>query len=459
MKAITRERPPRSATTSIPVVVLAALGVWALPGAVPEARAQDARALTLEESVRLGLEHNVTLRATVADAVAADAARRQVRADQLPALRSQASYTRLSDNIPGVEFTLPGTDSTVTFQAVELDRFQSEVSVEMPLLTQLRLRHATRAATHEAAAAELTVDQERSDVAYRIRRAYWELYRAEAVRGRIDAAAAQVDAHLADVRARLEEGAVLPRDVLAAQTRRSEVRLERVEAENAVQVARLELNRLIGLPLDTPVRTASDAAVEGPERATGVPSAEAVAERPQIEALAERVRGYREQVLAAEAARIPDLDFIGRYVYSRPNPYFFQEQGEFRGTWELMFSARWGIWEGGRRAARTGEARAQLEAAEARLAATREQVAVDIARLRLEVERAQEATEVAAQNVAEAEESYRVVRQQFAEGAALSADVLDAEEALRRARAREVEARTDHAIARAAVLNALGRVW
>jgi outer membrane protein TolC len=37
--------------------------------------------------------------------------------------------------------------------------------------------------------------------------------------------------------------------------------------------------------------------------------------------------------------------------------------------------------------------------------------------------------------------------------------VLDAEEALRRARARRADALADHAIAEAALLNALGRVW
>src|SRR5690606_4282637 len=131
----------------------------------------------------------------------------------------------------------------------------------------------------------------------------------------------------------------------------------------------------------------------------------------------------------------------------------------FRGTWEMVLSARWGIWEGGRQGGARGEARARLDAAEARLAQTSEEVAVEAARLRLEVERAAQAMEVAAENVEEAEESYRVVRQQYEEGAALSTDVLDAEEALRRANARRAEALTDYAIGRAAVLNALGEVW
>jgi outer membrane protein len=420
---------------------------------------EAARELTVEESVRLGLEHNTTLRAEEADAVAARAVYRQVRAERMPALRTRGDYSRLSDNIPAVEFTLPGLDSTITVQGVQLDRVQAELSLEVPLLTQLRLRHESRAARHEAEAAVLTVEQRRSDVAYQVRRAYWELYRAVGVRAMTDAAMVQVEAHVAEVEARVAEGAALRRDLLAAQTRRSEVRLERVEAENSVRVAQLELNRVIGLPLDTPIRATSS-----PETAARPPSPGALGgaepgEQPRIQALAEQTSGFREQLRAARAARIPAVDFFGRYLYARPNPYFFAEQDAFRGTWELGFTASLGIWEGGRVAARAGEARARLEAAEARLAETREQVAVDVARLRLEVERAGEAMAVADETVVEAEESYRVVREQFREGRALSSDVLDAEEALRRANARVVEARADHAIARAAVLNALGRVW
>lgn len=423
-------------------------------------RAQEAaRELTVEESVRLGLERNTTLRAEEADAAAARAMYQQVRAERLPALRTRGDYSRLSDNIPAVEFTLPGLDSTITVQGVQLDRVQAELSLEVPLLTQLRLRHESRAARHEAEAAELTVEQRRSDVAYQVRRAYWDLYRAAGVRATTDAAMAQVEAHVAEVEARVTEGAALRRDLLAAQTRRSEVRLERVEAENAVRVAQLELNRLIGLPLDTRVRASSAVEVVAPPPSPGAAGAAEPGERPQIRALSERTRGFREQLRAATAARIPAVDFFGRYLYARPNPYFFAEQDAFRGTWELGFTASLGIWEGGRLAAQASEARARLEAAEARLAETREQVAVDEARLRLEVQRAEEAMAVAAQTVAEAEESYRVVREQFREGAALSSDVLDAEEALRRATARVVEARTDYAIARAAVLNALGQVW
>ena len=458
MQRWVRSTEQRRTAASLRMAAGIAFCVGVAAGRPPVVHAQAGQELTVEQSVRLGLERNARLRSAISEAAAAKAAERSVRAGRLPAIRGQASYTRLSSNIPGVEFMLPGIDSTFTFQAVQLDRYQAELSVSQPLLGQFRLRHEVRGAEHEAAAAALEAEQEQVDVAFEIRRAYWNLYRALAVRATLDAALAHVDEHLSEVRTRLAAGAALARDVLAAQTRRSEVLLERVEGENAVRLSQLELNRLIGMPLETEVRPAPDpdsVAAEAPP----LPPAGGVEARPEVGALNEQVLGLEAQLRAVMAARLPELDITGRYLYARPNPYFFQEQDRFRGTWELGLSARWDIWEGGRQSARTGEARARLDAALARLADTRERAAVDLARQQLEVRRAAEAVSVAGQNVLEAEETFKVVRQQFGEGTALSADVLDAEQAYRRAQARRSGALADHAIARAAVLNALGRVW
>ncbi len=454
---------------------LALLTVW-----VGSARAQAVRELTVDEGVRLGLAGNASLRAAGADAAAALASYGQVRATRLPTVRAQGSYTRLSSNIPAVEFSLPGIDSTFVFQGVELNRYDAQLVVEQPLFTGLQLTQRIRAARREADAAALDAEQARADVALEIRRAFWSLYRAEVVRASVTAAVGDVEAHLQHVRNQLSAGTVLTRDLLAAETRRAEVLLERVQADNAVRVGQLELSRLIGLPLETAVRplvppeadsvvaesdpaTASSgpatAATAGDGASQQQPAPDALSARPQLAALAARVDALRAQLRAVEGSRLPQLSLVGRYSYSRPNPYFFMEPDRFHHTWELGVSASWDLWSGGRTGAQAAEAGARLQAAEARLADTREQVAVDVARQRLEVTRAAEAMDAARRNVEAARESFRVARQQFDEGAALSSDVLAAEQAYRQAQANRAGAMADHAIARAALLDALGRVW
>lgn len=444
----------RAAGRARPVLVWAAALGFAWPVA-----AQEARQLSPDESVRLGLEHHPRLRAARADAAGARALWRAARAAGLPSLGTQANYLRLSGNIPDIEFTLPGSDSTFTFQGVELNRYSAELTIAQPLFTFGRVANRTRAAARTADAAELAVEQERADVAFEIRRAYWQLQSALALQASLATALQQVDEHARDVRDRLAEGTALNRDLLVAQSRRSAVLLEQVEADNGVRVAQLELNRLIGLPLDSDVRPGVAAALAESDPALDALAAAALERRPALRALAQQVLAREAELRAARGERLPRIDLTGRYQYSRPNPYFFVEQDRFRRTWELGLTGQWSIWEGGRQSALAADARARLEAAQARLADAREQAAVEVARQQLEVRRARAAAAAAETHVREAEESFRVLRQQYQEGAALSLEVLDAEQEFRRAQARHAAALADYEIARAAVRRLVGEVW
>jgi outer membrane protein TolC len=418
--------------------------------------------LTVDEAVRRGLEHSRTLEATRAEADAALAGFRQVRAERLPTVSSQASYMRLSDNIPEIVFStdfLPGLDTSFTLAPVELNRYYGELAFEQPLFTGFRLHNEIEAARSEAEAAGFAAVQQEADVSFEIRQAYWRLHQALAARDAAEEALALVDAHLRDVQNQLDAGAALRSDVLSVQTRRSEVRLERVESENAVRLARLELNRLIGMPFDAVVSPDAEIVFEPLPGDLNALVERALDNRPALHALRARVDAFDARVDATQGAWLPQVALNGRYVYARPNQYFFTEQEAFRGTWEAGVAMRWNIWDGGSKLAETRRSRAQFDAAEARLAAATEAVTLEVARQYLEAQAATESIVAASQHVEETEEVLRVMRQQYVQGAALSADVLEAEQALRAARARVARSRADYAIARAALRNALGEVW
>ena len=124
-------------------ILICAAGVLLVPGTVTS---QEVRELTVEESVRLGLERNPRVRAADADAAEGEAAYREARGVRLPSVRSQAGYTRLGGDIPEAEFTFPGLDTTFTLLPIELDRYQAEITLEQPIFTGGRLRNQVRAA-------------------------------------------------------------------------------------------------------------------------------------------------------------------------------------------------------------------------------------------------------------------------------------------------------------------------
>jgi outer membrane protein len=445
---------------ALPLVLLAGLagGVFLLPPPLVS-QTRPITELTPDQAVRLGLENNHRIQAVRADAEGARAAYREARASRLPAVRIRGDYRRLVGDLPSTAIEIPGFDPDYALFRIPRDQVHTEVSFEQPLFHGGVLRNRTLAAEHEAAAAEVLVGREEADVALAVRRAYWDLYYSLAVQEAATAALERVEAHLTDLENLFEEGVVLRSDLLAARTRRSEVRLDRVEADDRVRSARLELNRLIGRPLDEEVRPVTPEDALPLEEETDALVDHARQGSPHLRAMAEQSRALERQVQAARGAWLPQVSLLARYTYARPNALVFAEMDEFRGIGEAGVVLSWSVFEGGRRSAGTERARAQLRAADARLADAREEVEVRVRREHQEVTRAAEVLEVAREHLEEAGESYRVVREQFEEGVVLSARVLEAEEVYRAAEARHAAAVAENALARASLLHALGEVW
>jgi len=405
------------------------------------AAGQDIRTLTAEEAVQFGLERNALIRSAEAGAAEADAVYRAARAARRPSVTAQGSYTRLSDNIPAITFTQPGTDIEVTLAPVVLDRYYSEIGIEQPLFTGLRIHHQIQAASHQAEAAAMDAEWQEADVAFQIKQAYWRLYEAQGLQSAVAASLARVEAYVNDVRNRRDAGAALESDLLTAQTRRSEVQLEQIQRDNAVQVARLELNRLIGLPLDAIIQLVAVDLVDTVDALDGL-LARAGAQHPQVDGLVAQVEALEANVKASQGGWLPEIVATGRYAYSRPNQYFFLDQDAFRGNWEAGVAVRWNLWNGGQREAGTQE----------------DEIAVSITSRYLDVQRAEASYNVIQQNVREAEEAYRVVQQQHQEGVALTSTMLEVEEALRLAQSRAAQAVAGQMMALAALRFTLGEI-
>ena len=419
------------------------------------APAQDARALTLEESVEHALARHGLLQRAQAQAAEARAGKQEAQAAWWPSLTTEASYVRLDDRIPPVEGQVPGADETFEIAPIEFNQFRSEIRLEQTLFTGLRRTGQIRAAGARVDAAKAAVADQRAAVALEVREAYWTLAREHSRVEAADQSLVHVKAHRRNVQAQFEAGAALEHQVLAAEARVAQAQLDRVEATNAVRMARATLNQLIGEAPQTKLELVTD-----PGTAVRTDrSADSIDNHPQLLALRQEVTAREAEAGVAKRTWLPDLALTGRYLFARPNPNFFFERDRFRGNWEAGVAMRWTVWDGGRRSAAADGARARLQAAEAQLAHTRRDIARRVDREELAVDGARAAVDAAEHALRQAQASFAMARDQFAEGVVLSSDVLEAEAALFRARQRTTEARTGYARAEAALLYARGRVW
>ncbi len=421
--------------------------------------AQPVEQLTAASAVNRALQNNDQLRAARQKPIAARAIYEEYRTDRLPTLRATGQYLRKSP-IPEFDIPLPTSipdQDAITIAPSILNQYAAALRLEQPLFTGFQLTNRIQAARHEQTAAEFEVEQRRSDLRLQVQRAYWQLSKTLAVEEVIAKSLQQIEAQLRDARSRQAAGRALTSEVLAFQTRRSEIRLEQLDARNAVRIARLSLNELMGLPLDTKLIPTDTVRIDSSGRMTDDLAQRAVRQRSDVHMLLSTIDALDDQVEMARGGWFPQINLIGSYYYARPNSNIFPLEDKFQGTWEVGVSASFDLWNWGRTSHQTRRVQSQLRRSEAELESLETSVRASVQRHLLEVERAAEAIRVVEQHAAEARESFRVVRQQFRQGTALMADVLAAETAHRNAEMQRAHARADYAIARAALRHAVGQ--
>ncbi|HMF59442.1 MAG TPA: TolC family protein, partial [Vicinamibacterales bacterium] len=289
-------------------------------------------------------------------------------------------------------------------------------------------------------------------------RAFWALVTARETEVVVARSLHNMDAHVTDLRSRLEQGLIPPNDVLSAEAQESRARLLAIESSNTRAVAEADLHRLLGIDGEgtiEPLAALDSAPVPGDSSATLVELARK--ERPERRALSDRVQAFQAREVAAGSASKPQIAVAGGYDYARPNARIFPRIGEWRDSWDVSVNVSWTLWDGGRRRAEYAEALANTRGAQSRALDFDRQVAFEVRQRWLEVDSSRAAIAAAEDGLRSATEALRVVGERFTAGVAISTDVLDAEVAMLQAGLDRTRALANARLAEARLRRAVGR--
>lgn len=409
------------------------------------AAAQDR--LTLEEAIALGMKHSARLAELEARQAGAAAAETGAAAGKLPIVSAQAGVTR-TNHVQEFSIPVAGGPPRVVYPDIP-SNYRSRLDLQWPIFTAGRADALERAARAEASAAGEDLAAARADLKLEITRAYWAVVTARETEQVVARSLASLDAHVNDLRARLDQGLIPPNDVLSAEAQRSRQRVLAIEAANARAVAEADLRRLIGVGSQN-LQLESPAPPEGPGQVDDV-------ERAERRALAQRLSAAREREAAARAAGRPQVFIAGGYDYARPNPRIFPRVDLWEDSWDASVNVTWTLWDGGRRAAEEAQAAAAARALEARITDFDRQVEFEVNARRLELESARAAIAAAEDGIRSAVEARRVVAERYAAGVVTSTEVLDAEVAVLQAELDRTRALANARLAEARLERALGR--
>ncbi len=422
--------------------------------------------LTLGEAIALALENSKALRLSSLKVTSATAKASEAATFLLPSIKLTASYQRLSDVDP-FQVSVPFLPQPITIAPVVLNNYTTRVSLQQPLFTGFKLESNATAADHLARASEFDNLNDRADLTLAVTVAYWMLYQTIETKKLIDENVGRLQAIEHDTRNLLRSGLATRNDLLKVQLQLNTAQLSQIDAANDVQLAMMGLNAIMGQPLETEVQIASRPLVpadpegkpfrlEEKDRNERTLTERAWTTRPDVLAMQSRIEAAKASLRAARGNWWPQLFLNAGYTYARPNPRYQPTRDAFKSTWDIGVHLQFDLWTWGATGDQTQQAEAALTQTEVMYEQLKDNIALDVKRQWLAVQRAAEKLRVASLAIEQAEEHQRTMNDTYKQGLATSTDLLDASFALLQARTNYSAALVENEIAGARLRRAVG---
>lgn len=388
----------------------------------------QAQKLTLQESIELGLKNSKDLRISQSKLKSSDEKVSEVNSMFLPQLKLMANYTRLSDNVPPFEVTTPFSPMPIKISDPVLDNYNVRLSLQQPLFTGFKLLSSKKAAGYNFNAAESDYSKEMNEAALNIHNAFWNYYRAEEVRNLLEKSLVQIENHLKDTKNFLENGLVTQNDYLKLQVQYSNTKLQLIEAENNLEVARAVFNKALGLPLELKtIISVDELKAQSAEHNLEDLVKEAKQNRDEIESLAFRLKAAEANINAARSGWFPSIYLTGNYYYSNPNARFQPLADQWNDAWDVGVTLSWDIWDWGLTSSRTTQAEELSVQTQASLEKLNDNIEVEVYQSYLNLIKSQEKVDVSKLSLEQSSENYRITSEKYNEQLATSTDLIDAE--------------------------------
>jgi len=238
----------------------------------------------------------------------------------------------------------------------------------------------------------------------------------------------QIKTHLMNTKNFVDNGLATQNDYLKLQVQHSNTRLQLIEAENNLDVARAVFNKALGLPFDSPTDISiEDIKIQQVEYNVDDLINEAKENRDEIESLAFRLKAANENISAARSSWFPSIYLNGNYNYSNPNTRFQPLTAKFNDTWDVGVTLSWDVWDWGLTSSKTTQAEESAVQTQTSLEKLNDNIEVEVFQSYLNLIKSKEKVDVSKLSLEQASENYRITSEKYNEQLATSADLIDAE--------------------------------
>lgn len=238
----------------------------------------------------------------------------------------------------------------------------------------------------------------------------------------------------------------------------SNLKLKKIDAENNVNLARVNFNRTIGIELDKQTEISVDE-IQSPISNYKYENIlnEAFDTREELKSLNYRIQAGEKSVTAANAGWLPSVYLFGHFYYNNPNQRIMPLKDEFNETWDVGVSLNWDLWDWGNTSAKAAQAEQQLIQTQTALQQLKEGIEAEVYYNYLKLISENEKVEVSKLTINSAEENYRITKEKYSQQLSTSTDLIDAETDLLNAQTQLTTSLVDLELAKVSLEKSVGR--
>lgn len=413
--------------------------------------------LTLSEAMDIGMKNSKDLKISSSKIVGAEANQEVVKSQYFPQLQLSANYTRLSD-VPSFVVDIPIFQHPITIAQTILNNYTFKLSLQQPLFTGFRIISQKNASEHLTEATRFDYQKDKNEAALGIRVAFWNYYKSLELKTVIDDNIKVITHHLEDTKNLMANGLATQNDILKLEVQLSNTKLIGIDADNNIDLARANLNKVLGFPLNAKTEISAEEIVykDNFEQYTSLVD-EALRNRSEILATGKRIEASEDNINASRSSYFPQVFLNGDYFYSRPNQRYQPPADNFHSTWDLGITLSWNIWTWGNTSGQVIQAEQNLIQNQTLKEQLMDNIELEVNQNYLNLKYSREKLDVLETTIQQAEENLRVTNEKYQHQLATSTDLVDAENSVINAQTNYKTALADYMISKTKLEKALGR--
>jgi outer membrane protein TolC len=260
-----------------------------------------------------------------------------------------------------------------------------------------------------------------------------------------------------DVQAMITEGVATRAEGLSVKVKLNEAEMTLVQVENGLQLSRMMLCQLCGLPLDENIVLADSANETGSTTNEPANNAvhEAFANRSELKSLDLATKIFKKKEALVVADMLPTVALAGNYVVTNPNS-FNGFQKKFAGSWNVGVLVNVPVFHWGEKQHKLRAAQAETRIKQVEMAEAKEKIELQVNQITFKLKEAQKKLTAAGKNKESAEENLRYANLGFKEGVIPSLNVMEAQTAWFKAESELIDAKIAVVLGQAELEKAMG---